>query len=80
MKMQEMKDSVRAKKKTMKVLKVVILGAEKVGKSLLLDQFLKANDPMQKGSDCSSSKDVYNVNGKTIRFPGNNLFCILVKT
>ncbi|XP_052718953.1 ras-related protein Rap-2a-like [Crassostrea angulata] len=53
----------------MKVLKVVILGAEKVGKSLLLDQFLKADDPVQKRSDCSSSKDVYNVNGKTIRFP-----------
>lgn len=32
-----MKDFVWVKKKMMKVLKVVILGVEKVGKSLLLD-------------------------------------------
>lgn len=58
----------------MRVLKVVILGAEKVGKSLLLENFLKANDPMEQRPACRSSKDVYNVKGKTICFPGNNLF------
>lgn len=57
----------------MKVLKVIILGAENVGKSLLLEKFLKPNDPMQHRPDCRSSKDVYNVSGKTICFPGNNL-------
>ena len=54
----------------MKVLKVVVLGADKVGKSSLLERFLLPDNPLQPNLDSTLSKDIYNVNSKTVPFPG----------
>lgn len=54
----------------MKVLKVVVLGADKVGKSSLLEKFLLPDNPLQPNLGSTLSKDIYNVNSKTVPFPG----------
>ncbi|XP_022339448.2 ras-related protein Rap-2a-like [Crassostrea virginica] len=53
----------------MKVLKVVVLGADKVGKSSLLEKFLLPDNPLQPNLGSTLSKDIYNVNSKTVPFP-----------
>ena len=54
----------------MKVLKVVVLGADKVGKSSLLEKFLLPKNPVPPNLYSTLSKDIYNVNSKTVPFPG----------
>nr|XP_022339448.1 GTP-binding protein Rit2-like [Crassostrea virginica] len=53
----------------MKVLKVVVLGADKVGKSSLLEKFLLPKNPVPPNLNSTLSKDIYNVNSKTVPFP-----------
>ena len=62
----------------MKVLKVVVLGADKVGKSSLLEKFLLPDNPLQPNLGSTLSKDIYNVNSKTVPFQVDAIFMHII--